>query len=525
MLEPARPSVGDGAGSASQPEDAAGTRAAHCRSCGRYVGSYERCPYCGARMTGRLSIRTVKIAAVVAATLGLALLWWQARRIEIPQLSIREVSGTMNLAYVRLAGRVNRQPSYDPAGGYLGFWLAEELVPTDPGADVAEIHVNIYRDVLAELLEAGTVPAVGDEVTVAGTLRIREDYVALTVNVADHLEIRRPAARQRSLGEVTALDVGRHVRVVGDVRRIYRPYDGLTLITLGDAETELAVAVSDVVTTLTGALPDLAEGQRVEVEGVVTLYRSTPQVAPACAADIEVLAPPMPVSTDVLPPDPQPVSQPPLLTQATPPPAPTATATTVPPRALGQLDAEDVGRRVRVSGHIVLLEGIRGGVKATLDDGTGQIILLVWDDVYHALDAPPALDAGAMVDAMGKVAIYEGALEVVPATADDVTILTPASLPDWVEISTLGPRDVGRVVRIRGVIGAPQPFSAGVKVPLEDGTGVVTLLLWSNLHEALEPSPTAGQQVEVVGAVSLFLEELELIPRTRYDWRVGPPDG
>jgi len=520
MVESVRSPTGDGLGVASQSEDAGGIRAAHCESCGRYVGAYERCPYCGARMVGRVSIRTIKIVAVCVATIGLALLWWQARRVEIPQISMQDVSNTMNLAYVRLAGRITRQLTYDPAGGYLGFWLAEEMATSEMGRDVAEVHVNVYRDVLADLLEAGAVPALGDEVTVAGTLRIREDYAALTVNVADHLEIRRAPARERSLGEVTTLDAGRHVRVVGEVRRVYRPYEGLTLITLGDAEAELVVAVDDVITALTGTLPDLAEGQRVEVEGVVTLYRSTPQLVPVCVADIEVLT-----SADALTPEPQPVSNVPVLTQETPSPEPIATVTVVPPPALGRLDAEDVGRKVRVSGHVVLLEGIRGGVKATLDDGTGQIILLIWDDVYHALDAPFSLDTGAEVDVVGKVALYEGALEIVPATADDVTILVPASRPDWVEVSALGSGDVGRIMRIRGVIGAPQPFSAGVKVPLDDGTGVIMLLLWSNLYEALDPPPTAGQRVEVVGTLSVFRDELELVPRTLYDWRVGPPDG
>ena len=42
----------------------------HCPSCGRYVGPREACPYCSARLTGRTSIRAVKITAVVLATVG-----------------------------------------------------------------------------------------------------------------------------------------------------------------------------------------------------------------------------------------------------------------------------------------------------------------------------------------------------------------------------------------------------------------------------------------------------------------------
>jgi uncharacterized OB-fold protein len=44
----------------------------HCPSCGQYTGPYEACPHCGARLTGRTPIRTIKIAAVLLAAVGLA---------------------------------------------------------------------------------------------------------------------------------------------------------------------------------------------------------------------------------------------------------------------------------------------------------------------------------------------------------------------------------------------------------------------------------------------------------------------
>jgi DNA/RNA endonuclease YhcR with UshA esterase domain len=43
-----------------------------CPSCGRYVGPQAACPYCGAHLTGRLSIRAVKVTAIALATVGLS---------------------------------------------------------------------------------------------------------------------------------------------------------------------------------------------------------------------------------------------------------------------------------------------------------------------------------------------------------------------------------------------------------------------------------------------------------------------
>jgi len=70
----------------------------HCPSCGRYVGPHEACPYCSAHLTGRTPIRTVKIAAILLATVGLALLWIAATRAEVPQITIGQAGATMNMA-------------------------------------------------------------------------------------------------------------------------------------------------------------------------------------------------------------------------------------------------------------------------------------------------------------------------------------------------------------------------------------------------------------------------------------------
>jgi DNA/RNA endonuclease YhcR with UshA esterase domain len=85
----------------------------------------------------------------------------------------------------------------------------------------------------------------------------------------------------------------------------------------------------------------------------------------------------------------------------------------------------------------------------------------------------------------------------------------------------LRPTDAGRVVRLRGVLGEPEGFSAGVKVLLNDGTGKITVLLWNNLVTTLPQRPASGQQVEVVGVVEEYRGELELIPRSVLDWRVS----
>lgn len=453
---------------------------AHCHSCGHFVGPYETCPYCGAKMKGRIPVRVVKIVALILATVGLFGLWWAARYTDIPTVSAVDVAGTMNMAYVEIVGRVARSLSYDPESSYLAFWV-------DDGT--GEVHVSAYRDVTETILAVGKIPALGDEVTVAGTLRIREDYVALTLNVPEHLELSRPEPINLETNELTVLDEGVRVRLAGEVQRVYSPYEGLTLITLRDAGGEVAIAVDETVTVLTGALPEIVEGQGIEVVGTVSLYKQTPQIVPADVADIALSAAPL-----------EPI---------------------VETRKLSDLSAADEGIRVRVQGRIVLMEGLKGGVKATLDDGSTQILLLLWDSVYNALDNPTALDTGAEVEVEGEVSVYQGDLEIVPETAGDIHIQTPAPEIPWVEVKALTSIDVGRVVRVRGVLGKPDAFSAGVKVQLDDGTGGITVLFWNNIVTALEQRPAEGMLAEVVGEIEEYQGELEIIPRSVQDWHPG----
>ncbi|HNT76146.1 MAG TPA: hypothetical protein PKH77_14115 [Anaerolineae bacterium] len=453
---------------------------AHCPSCGRFVGPYATCPYCGAKQQGRIPVNVVKIAALLLATVGLLALWWIARTAEIPAVTAADAGGTLNMAYVQITGHVARSLSYDPVSGYLAFWVED---------GTGEVRVSAYRDVTESLLAAGKIPALGDAVTVAGTLRIREDYVALTLNVPEHLALTRPEPFKLKAGELTVLDEGLRVRLAGEVRRVLVPYPGMTLITLRDDTGEVVIAVSEVITTLTGALPEIAEGQGITVAGTVSLYKDTPQIVPADVADIQLG------------------------------PRPVVAAAAA--RALDALTAEDAGMLVEVQGRVVRLEGFNGGVKATLDDGQAQALVLLWDSVYGALESPTALDVGADIVVQGEVSVYQDELEIVPESARDIRIVTPAPEIAWLEVGALRPSDAGRVVRLRGVLDQPEGFSAGVKVLLNDGTGKITVLLWNNLVTSLPQHPAAGQQIEVVGVVEEYRGELELIPRSVLDWRVS----
>ena len=444
----------------------------HCPSCGRYVGPHQGCPYCGARLTGRTPIRAVKIAAILLATVGLVALWLAATRAEVPLIQIGQTGATMNLAYVRLEGYCSRAATYDPESDYLSFWIED---------GTGEIRVSAYRAETRQIIEEGRVPALGDRVEAAGTLRIREDFLSLTVNVPEQLKITRAEPVERAIGSIEPADQYQRVRVRGEVRQVYEPYEGLTLITVRDETGSIPVAVSEDLIALGGDPPTLHKGQPVEVVGAVSLYGDTPQLIPASVADVVPLDQPVRAGAE---------------------------------KFIGELTTADVGQLVVLRGTVTRVDPFSIGVKLTLDDGTGAVIVLLWQSVYDELPDPAALDVGAEVQVQGEVSWYRDQLEVIPELAEDVRVLAAAAPPAETTIGALTNDDVGRVVALRGTLGPPDPFSAGVKFPLDDGSGTIILLLWQNVYDGIPEAGrlVAGARVEVVGRIEEYRGELEIIP-------------
>ena len=490
----------------------------HCPSCGRYVGPHGdgACPYCGARLTGRISIRAVKIAAILLATVGLAILWLAATRAEVPLVAIEQAGATMNLAYVRLEGRCTRAPSYDPESDYLGFWIED---------DTGEIYVAAYRAETRQIIEQGLVPAPGDLVEVAGTLRVREDLLTLTINAPEQLQLTRAEPVERAIGAITPDDQYARVRVQGQVRQVREPYEGLTLITVRDETGSIPVAVSEDLIAISGPAPVLTTGQSVEVVASVSLYGDAPQLVPASAADIVLLDSKAPIAVK---------------------------------RFIVELTSADVDRTISLRGTLGRPETFSQGVKFPLDDGTGVITLLLWQDVYAVIPHADQLATGAQVEVVGRVDVYRGELEIIPeedgmevvetvvlAPTDTPTpmdtpaptetppstviptrepTLTPADTPtpkdtptsvvELTPIKVITAGCIGKVVTVEGMVVGAASFSAGFKFTLDDGTGQIVLLVWHEVYDdcwdALKIN--LGARVRATGEIGQYAGELQIQP-------------
>jgi DNA/RNA endonuclease YhcR with UshA esterase domain len=449
-----------------------------CPGCGHFVGPYGRCPYCGTDVGQRMAVRVFKIVSLLLAGIGLAIVLLVAGRSGPPVYEIGALGGTMNWAYIRVEGVASRQPTYDAETESLRFWLSDGS---------GEIMVVAYRAQAQKMLATGRVPVMGDSLALEATLRVREDFCYLVVDVLEAIHVQPSTPSELTIGEVDTSLKYQTVRLRGVIRDDRTPYESLRILTLRDATGKIDVIMPQELLTAGGPLPALHIGQAVQVVGAVDEYRGTAQVSVGRASDVAILDEELAVA---------------------------------PARHIGELAQDDVGQMVSVEGTVSRVDPFSAGVKCTLSDEVGTITLLLWQDFYDGLADASLLEEGATVRAQGEIAEYRGELELVPELLADVQVLSPAARQVIArELGDITATDVGRTVAVRGVLKALRSFSAGVKGILDDGTGTITLLLWQELYDSLAERAhlMPGLVLNAEGQVAEYKGELELVPRAAGD--------
>lgn len=431
-----------------------------------------------------MALRSLRWAGLALAAAGVAVLLFLAGSSRVPAVRIGDLEPAMNWAYVRVEGTVSRQPAIDPESGALKLWLRDET---------GEILAMAYRAEAEALGAAGRLPVMGDGLALEGTLRVREEFFTLTINLPDAVEVRPAEPVSATIDEVhagLAALAGQKVRLRGAVRGLRSPYAGLQLLSLRDETAAIEVvlpAVPEPGLPAAGEagplLPRLVPGQALEVVGAVDSYGGTAQVSVGRWSDLALLE---------------------------------GEVTVAPPRRAGDLSAGDVGRWARLQGEIAEAQPFSAGLKLALDDGTGRVTVLLWDDLLRSLPEAGELAAGATLDVQGEVTEYRGELEIEPELLSDLRLLLPPA-PREVPARAAGELsagDLGQVVRVEGVLRSLRPFSAGRKGLLDDGTGTVTLLLWQDVCDGLpnldELQP--GARLRVEGEVAEYGGDLEIVP-------------
>lgn len=220
---------------------------------------------------------------------------------------------------------------------------------------------------------------------------------------------------------------------------------------------------------------------------------------------------PRPTSTATLSPTPEP-SPTPL------PPTPTPIPVIVVP--IGQL-TERMGEKVTVEGKVIAAASFSEGFKFTLDDGTGQVTLLMWHNVYDDCRDARKINIGAYVRATGKVEQYQGQLEVIPQWGREVKALRAAApAAPTRQVASITAADEGQRVRIEGTVARIEKGREYTRLFVNDGSGEMLIFIWANVYERIpnrERLESPGTPVQVVGSVTIYKGTLEVVPALPYD--------
>jgi DNA/RNA endonuclease YhcR with UshA esterase domain len=448
-----------------------------CPSCGRETPAAENCAHCGTSLRGRLGLDFLKWIVLLLAVAGVAALTLSASRLAVPQVAIGEIGATMNLAYVRISGVVSGAPKYDPDSGYLSFRV-------DDGT--GELTVASYRAETQALISSVNVPLLGDHVTLEGALRLRDDSTVLTLSAPEHLVIERPAPVERAIRSLTADDAGTMVVIRGQVREIREPYAGLTIFTIGDGVDEVEAAISKDTVALTGPPPPVTVGDTVEAAGLVTLFRDSPQITLTSGRNLRPSTVPVPTAD---PSRPQPIA------------------------------ALAAGETVTVQGEVRAAESYAEGFKFTLRDETGEITLLLPEEVYSAIPGVEGLRPGATVQVTGAVNSYQGDLQITPPIGEAVTITAPGSpsTDPPTPINQIALAQVNTTLTVEGRIETAEEFSKGMRYTVKDESGSITLLLWQNVLKYVPYQLQPGARVRATGLIQSFGGAFEVMPQIGFD--------
>lgn len=401
---------------ADRPASAPTSASARCPVCGEFVGAFPRCAQCGAAIETRQSLRIYRVAAILLATVGLALLFAMARYREIPVVRVGEIERSMNFAFVRVRGEAADDARIFRKDGRiesLRFTVRDET---------GEIVVRAHRDRAQWLVEHDRVPGAGDSVEATGSLNVTSDGVALWVQAPEKLTVTRRVLPRKRLADIVREDAGQSFRITGEIVSVRAPQPGTRAPWIAEVRDGSGSGRLVFFQSVRDEIPDpslLERGVRFEARVTVSLYRDELQLTLSRGGD---LRPASPAPTEA------PASE--AETAAAPPPAAPAEPEE-PVRLIRDLGPADVGSTVRVRGRVESLHPPRPGTRIPwqlqVREEDAAVKVVYWEAVAGQLAAVRTPQVGDAVEVTAPLEEYRGQLQLRVGRAEQIRLLSAAS--------------------------------------------------------------------------------------------------
>ncbi|MDP8246862.1 MAG: OB-fold nucleic acid binding domain-containing protein [Candidatus Tritonobacter lacicola] len=361
-----------------------------CPSCGKFVGAYEKCPYCGATLKKRMALAIFKRGCLVMSVVGLIALWYAAVMMEPELITIGEIGPTYNKGIFRVKGIVDKVKINPDA-----FFKVQFHVDDGTG------KIKLQTGDLEKLELMNKVPNIGDEVEAIGEVSLSAQFgTSMNLKAPGRMKMIRKEVQTVKIGDIDDEDVGQMYALHGEVVSVSEyPYG--TLVMLGDETGFHEITISSYqMEQLPDAEAVMTPGTELDIVVLVGSYRDALQIKPRTPQDVQVSG------------------------------EDTIETSKIPKKMvkkgyakadIGSLKASDKGKKVQVKGKISGVKKFNKMTKITLTDGTGSVDVTLWDSQFA--DYPnkaSVLREGSEVIVFGKVDEYQGTVQLKPGDKSDL---------------------------------------------------------------------------------------------------------
>lgn len=484
----------------------------NCPSCGRFVGAVTKCPYCGAKVSKRMSLTATRWAAVLLATVGLFLLYLMAKNREIPVVQLGKIEPTWNFGLVRVEGTVATDARPFKSGRGMSFNV-------DDGTGRMVVFTTERQ--METLKEQNLVPKAGDKIAFDAQLNISDDKSNLKLSGMKTFVLERAPADAVRIGDLDLKFSGKTVTIVGQTVALKPPAENTNQpwkLTLSDGtgETEVSFWPAEY-----AQLANPAELERsgtwVRARVDVGKYQNQVQLKLGSGKDLEILpeAPEIPgpyltpaekaaekVAAKVA--EKKVKAEKAAETAGEPPAAPApkrdfsrGRLVSAEVEPIASVTADRKGQKVKIAGAVVFVGEKKGNQPVSVivkDEAGGSIYVKYFDDVAAELAAAPA--KGDSVTVEGVVDAWNGKASILLQDAAKWVKVGKAPAPARKAAAKKAPAAAGRT----GVLGAPRDLAGkGVAYAFKEGDAELDLVIWNDSVPGL-PELAEGMTVRVEGA-------------------------
>ncbi|MDD5090679.1 MAG: exodeoxyribonuclease VII large subunit [Candidatus Wallbacteria bacterium] len=459
-----------------------------CPSCGRFSGTYDRCPYCGREVHKRLSIRIVKLSALGMAFIGLFFLFFAAWNKQLPLVKVAEIQPTMNFAYVRVKGTAVSDAFVYEYGG-LNFNLNDS---PDGKAMNSNISVRAYSNIAAELQKRKLLPSQGDIVEVAGSIKIRDGGVSMIIQSPDQVSIIPRLVKTAWINEITEAMLNDRVRITAQITEVTPAR--------GNAPREIRISDQSGAATLVmwksvfeslNRLPGFGKEAEIEAEITVDQYRGKLQLWVKNETHVKVTKEAEEAGGE-----------------------PTGPAQ---PMSLASVTGSMTGRLVKIQGKIASFNVTPGKAPNQIEvvDSSGSGRIDLWKNVYSQVMNTSGIGIGAQIEATVKIEEYQGKMQLFLLFAKNLRIMgnAPGAEHKPIKLKDIKLDGAGSVVQTEATVAGIERFGTknNFKVFLEDEGTRVESIFFSSTFPELPPVVKPGSRVRITGKINNYRETLQII--------------